>query len=131
MKPLTTEWVAKAEGDLATAGRELRARKNPNYDAACFHAQQCAEKYMKAALQESEVSFGKTHNLVALLELLVNVDPAWEMVRPHISALTGYAVHVRYPGESVDKPEAREAFKQAKYVRQFGRNRLGLPNDQA
>ena len=40
MKPLTCEWVVKAEGDLATASRELRARKAPNYDAACFHSQQ-------------------------------------------------------------------------------------------
>jgi hypothetical protein len=37
---IMTEWVAKAEGDYATAGRELRARRHPNYDAACFHAQQ-------------------------------------------------------------------------------------------
>jgi HEPN domain-containing protein len=40
--------VTKAEGDFLTAGRELRARKSPNYDAVCFHAQQCAEKYLKA-----------------------------------------------------------------------------------
>ena len=48
MKPLTREWVRKAEGDYATAAREMRARKSPNYDAACFHAQQCVEKYLKA-----------------------------------------------------------------------------------
>lgn len=47
MKPLTQEWFDKAEGDWVTAGRELRARKDPNYDAACFHAQQYAEKYLK------------------------------------------------------------------------------------
>jgi HEPN domain-containing protein len=50
MRPLTTEWIQKAEGDLATAHRELRARKAPNFDAACFHAQQSAEKYLKALL---------------------------------------------------------------------------------
>ena len=44
MKPLTREWVDKAEGDFVTVTREYRARKSPNYDAACFHAQQCAEK---------------------------------------------------------------------------------------
>lgn len=44
MQPLTAEWIQKAEGDLATARRELRARTSPNYDTACFHAQQCAEK---------------------------------------------------------------------------------------
>ena len=45
MNPLTLEWVEKAEGDWLTAQREYRARKAPNYDAACFHAQQVAEKY--------------------------------------------------------------------------------------
>lgn len=49
MKPLTQEWVNKAEADFSSAQRELRARKNPNYDAACFHAQQCVEKYIKAS----------------------------------------------------------------------------------
>jgi HEPN domain-containing protein len=50
MKPLTEEWIAKAEGDFTTAQRELRARKSPNFDAACFHTQQCIEKYLKAIL---------------------------------------------------------------------------------
>jgi HEPN domain-containing protein len=49
MNLLTQEWISKAEGDFASSGRELRARKDPNYDSACFHAQQCAEKYLKAA----------------------------------------------------------------------------------
>ena len=46
MQPATSEWIAKAEGDFTTALREHRARKSPNYDAACFHAQQCAEKHL-------------------------------------------------------------------------------------
>jgi len=28
MKPLTSEWVEKAEDDFATAGREIRVREN-------------------------------------------------------------------------------------------------------
>lgn len=48
MPSLSQEWIQKAEGDYATAIREYRARKLPNYDAACFHAQQCVEKYLKA-----------------------------------------------------------------------------------
>ncbi len=44
MKPITREWVDKAESDFNSASRELRVRKSPNYDDACFHAQQCAER---------------------------------------------------------------------------------------
>jgi hypothetical protein len=51
MNQLTIEWVDKAEGDFSTALREFRVRKSPNYDAVCFHAQQCVEKYLKARLQ--------------------------------------------------------------------------------
>ena len=36
MKQITQEWLDKGEGDFATALRELRARKSPNYDA-CFY----------------------------------------------------------------------------------------------
>ena len=98
MNPLTLEWIQKAEGDFATAGRELRARKNPNYDAACFHAQQCAEKYLKAILQELSVPFGKSHNLIGLLDLLLSQDSAWEDIRADLEVLSVYAVGVRYPG---------------------------------
>jgi HEPN domain-containing protein len=69
MTPLTQEWANKAEGDFATASRELRSRKSPNYDAVCFHAQQCLEKYLKARLQEAGIVFPKTHDLVASLGL--------------------------------------------------------------
>jgi hypothetical protein len=37
MKPLTREWVTKAEGDFAVMEREGRVRKNPAYDSQCFH----------------------------------------------------------------------------------------------
>jgi HEPN domain-containing protein len=52
MKSETAEWVEKAEGDFRTAARERNSDEYPNYDAACFHAQQCAEKYLKARLVE-------------------------------------------------------------------------------
>ena len=57
MKPITQEWVDKAEGDFATAQRESQAKKNLNYDAVCFHSQQCAEKYLKECLQEANIFF--------------------------------------------------------------------------
>lgn len=119
MQPLTTEWIQKAEGDLATALRELRARKAPNYHAACFHAQQCAEKYLKALLQEAETPFGKTHNLSLLLDLLKDRHPELELMRSTLAILNAYAVEYRYPGESADKEIARQALKLALEVKHF------------
>ena len=69
MPSISKEWILKAEGDFATAMREYRARKSPNYDAACFHAQQCIEKYMKASLIVDRTPFGKIHDLEVLLDM--------------------------------------------------------------
>lgn len=43
-KEILEEWVKKSEGDFNTATREIKVTENPNYDAVCAHAQQCAEK---------------------------------------------------------------------------------------
>src|SRR4051812_24543529 len=77
MKPLTREWIKKAEGDFKTAGRELRARKSPNFDSSCFHSQQCVEKCLKAVLHEAGISFPHTHDLVVLLNRTLSVQPLW------------------------------------------------------
>ena len=109
MKPLTAEWVAKAEGDFACVQREWRARKNPNWDALCFHAQQCIEKYLKACLQENAVLIEKTHNLNVLLELLLKKYPLMEEWRTPLLQLNAYAVAFRYPGESATRVNAAHA----------------------
>ncbi|MBD2485703.1 HEPN domain-containing protein [Planktothrix sp. FACHB-1365] len=126
MNPLTIEWVDKAEGDFTTALRELRARKSPNYDAACFHAQQCVEKYLKARLQEAGIIFTKTHNLTVLLDLLLPVEPGYDSFRLKLLALTLFAVAYRYPGASAGKDTAREALDFCKEIRQEVRLSLGL-----
>ncbi len=127
MKPSTQPWVDKAEGDFHTAQRELRARKYPHYDAVCFHAQQCAEKYLKARLVEAGISFPKTHDLNLLLNLVLPVEPLWESYRWSLNLLTDYAVSYRYPGEEADKELAREAFKLCRAFRKTARQHLGLP----
>jgi len=102
MKSLTEEWIAKAESDYASALREYRARKSPNYDLACFLAQQCAEKYLKGRLQEAGVNIEKTHNLVHLLDSCLSHEPFWESLRTSLAVLGNYAVAFRYPGERAD-----------------------------
>jgi HEPN domain-containing protein len=117
MNRVIAEWVEKAEGDHASALRELRARKNPNYDSACFHAQQCAEKYLKGLLQAWQLPFSKTHDLTKLLDLCLSRHPEWELFRDDFRLLTQYAVVFRYPGESATKEEARHAVRVATDLR--------------
>lgn len=109
MKPITREWVEKAEADFATARREARVRKHPNYDAVCFHCQQCVEKYLKACLQQNKIVFHKTHDLRALLELLLPTHQTWTVLKPDLLVLNNFAVAYRYPGESTDLPTAQDA----------------------
>lgn len=126
MKPATAEWISKAEGDLATVERECRARRNPNYDAACFHAQQCAEKYMKARMCEEGLSVPKVHNLVELLERTLKLEPIWDAYREDLALLSGYAVSHRYPGESASMERARDALRRCRRFREAARLSLGL-----
>ena len=60
MRALAAEWIRKAEADAGTARREAAVKENPNWDAVCFHAQQAVEKYIKALLQQSEITFTET-----------------------------------------------------------------------
>lgn len=126
MRPTTAEWVAKAEGDFLTAGRELRARKSPNYDAVCFHTQQCAEKYLKAVLQEDGRNIPKIHNLIELMILCEEIDSSFEMLRADLVTMERYSVRVRYPGTMAEKEDAQSAFAAAGTARKFIRQKLGL-----
>jgi len=127
MQPATAEWVAKAEGDFTTALREYRARKSPNYDAACFHAQQCAEKYIKALLQEDHIAFDKTHDLVKLLSLLPTMI-GLASLRGKLAMLSVAAVEYRYPGECAMRETAKESIATCKAVRNEARFKLGIPD---
>jgi len=126
MNPLTVEWVQKAEGDFIVAQKMLRARKSPVYDAVCFHAQQCAEKYLKGFLQENFRDIPKTHKLLDLLKLCKEVDTSLELLLPDLLEVERFSVNVRYPGVSTDKDEAQVAYRAAGAIRQSLRQKLGL-----
>lgn len=126
IQPPAAEWVEKAEGDYHAAGLLFRARKHPNYDASCFHAPQCAEKYMKAVLYNSDQPVERIHDLAALLDQLRAIEPAWEILRPAATLLSVYAVRFRYPGASADRAMAREASAACDCIRPPLRTHLGL-----
>jgi HEPN domain-containing protein len=126
MKPLTAEWAAKAEGDFAVMEHEFGVADNPNYDGICFHAQQCAEKYLKARLCEANMTFGKIHDLVDLLDQVLDVEPAWGDFREDFAYLSDVAVTYRYRGESADVESATDAERRCRRFRNVAREALGL-----
>lgn len=128
MNDLVKEWIAKSEADFITALREYRARKNPNYDAAGFHAQQCIEKYLKAVLQLHEIPFQKIHDLLALMELCSPVFSEITMYKKSLAYLNQFAVLFRYPGETADKGMAKKTIAMTSELRHKIRNYLKLDN---
>ena len=126
MKPLTAEWIQKAEDDFIVAQKMYRARKQPVYDAVCFHAQQCAEKYLKAFLQEHNRGIPKTHKLLDLLKLCKEIDASLEFLLPDLLEIERFSVNIRYPGISAEKDEAQIAFRAAQSVRKFVRQQLRI-----
>lgn len=128
VNPLTLEWVENAEEDYAVV-QQLQQGENPIYNAICFHAQQCVEKYLKAWLQEANIPFPRTHDLKELLELIVPSVPIWRVWEPDFSSLFKYAVATRYPGASATADNAEHAVHICDTVRQAVREQLKLPLD--
>jgi HEPN domain-containing protein len=126
MKPMTAEWITKAEDDFAIVEREIRVHDKPSYDGICFHSQQCAEKYLKARLCEADISFGKIHDLVALLDHILDIEPTWESFREDLAYLSDFAIAFRYPGESADAETAMDAHRRCSRFRDAARETLGF-----
>ncbi|MGI8424224.1 MAG: HEPN domain-containing protein [Chloroflexota bacterium] len=120
------EWVEKADVDYRSALALRRLRRSPVPEAVCFHAQQCAEKYLKALLLARALPSPRVHDLDVISLMLNENLPAVTKIATDCTLLTQYAVEVRYPGGSATTDEADEAVEAMRRVRQFARRALGL-----
>ncbi len=118
---VAAEWVAKAEEDLKTAAHLLKLGSSCPTATVCFHAQQCAEKYLKAYLVYRGTPFPKTHDIEDLVARLPsNAQPSLTVEEQAL--LTEYAVGPRYPGwRDVPLREARQAVALGRRVRKHVR----------
>ena len=101
-------WLSKAELDLRAAAHEISAPEEGLWGDVMFHAQQAAEKAMKAFLAWHDVPVRKTHNLEELGRQCVALDVTLGTFADQAAPLTEYAWRFRYPGES-DEPVREEA----------------------
>jgi|RifCSP13_3_1023840.scaffolds.fasta_scaffold71427_3 HEPN domain-containing protein len=118
-------WVDLAEEDYLTAQSALRRRK-PLVHSSCFHAQQCAEKYLKALLVSRGRTFPRVHDLLLLSTLSEQSGILLPIEASQLHTLTDFSVRVRYPGETPTVEDAREALSIAKSVRKHARSQLGI-----
>jgi HEPN domain-containing protein len=95
-----TQWLSKGTDDLSAA-ELLVEGVLATYWTVSFHAQQAAEKALKALLTRHQLEFTRTHNIGQLLRL---AEPAAPGISTRLDAardLTRHAVLDRYPGENV------------------------------
>jgi HEPN domain-containing protein len=125
---LVREWVRKAEDDRLACITLLKESCDLGAVAA-FHAQQMAEKYLKALLTWRQIEFPKTHSIAFLLTTLERSDPGILRRIGEARLLTRYAISARYPGDEdrVTEVEAGEALKVAEGVRALVLEVVGEP----
>jgi HEPN domain-containing protein len=121
----TRDWVRKAENDYRIARHLLESGADYAYGVT-FHAQQTAEKYLKAFLVWHQIEFKKTHDIAILLESTAEVAPEISKTLAEVTDLTPYGVEYRYPGDypDVSMADAEKSVQLAELVRTEIRNLL-------
>ena len=111
-------WLAKAEHDLLNIENNLQAPEIP-WDTICFHAQQAAEKFLKAFLVFHSQPPILTHDRVALLAACVLLNPQLATRQQDCQKLSYYAVAARYPSDLYEPTEtdARQMIEAAHRIR--------------
>jgi HEPN domain-containing protein len=95
---------------------------------AAYHAQQAAEKALKAFLAAHDEPFPLTHNLNLLLPLCEVLDASFGRFGTAASSLTPYATQFRYPGGPIEPAvaDAEQGLRDAAQLVEFVRRRLNL-----
>jgi len=102
------EWLNRALSDLLIAKSE---KEGIYLEDLCFHAQQAAEKAVKALLIKNNIGFPYVHDISQLLTLLENAGLKIPETIRQVETLTRFAVFTRYPG--IASPVIREEYEEA------------------
>lgn len=109
-----SDWLFFAESDLKST--KLLSSEGI-YNEACFHAQQTAEKCLKAILAGSGERIPKIHSLVALYEKTTQLAPNLSTLKDAFEFLEPFYMTTRYPdaspGSYAEKVPSAEETEQA------------------
>jgi len=111
------EWLSHAKSDLRLA-HLAAADELVRREQACFHAQQAAEKAIKAVLVSGGVEFPLVHDIEELLEIVNTSGTTPPKEVQEAGLLTPYAVEFRYPGSwiEISETDLQEALRTAEHV---------------
>ena len=107
-------WFRHTDSDLAVAES---AARDVLPEHKCFHAQQAAEKALKAVCVARGVVFPFTHDIYELIDLLRDSGADIPVSLEEADELSTYAVNVRYPGALSPKVSERDRKQAARLAR--------------
>jgi len=114
------QWFSIANSDYNIAEHIFNSMYPKPLEAVCFHCQQCAEKSLKGFLVFKETDFPKTHDLVKICNMCIELDKGFEKFLKMCQRLTLYATKLRYPDNmEVVEYDAKKALKDAKAIYDF------------
>ncbi|MBI5220382.1 MAG: HEPN domain-containing protein [Candidatus Liptonbacteria bacterium] len=114
---LAQKWLRQATQDNQACGLMLK-HKIPTA-IICFHAQQTAEKSLKAMIIFYAKKFEKIHDLWPIARTLVGVAPELKRLQAKLDNLSTYYIESRYPDDfqrNIPITEARAAYQVARAV---------------
>jgi HEPN domain-containing protein len=125
------EWLTHAESDLHLA-RLAKDHTEILPEQVCFHAQQAAEKALKAVLLHYKIEFPLIHDIEALLEIVRQGGVSLPSDVAEAGTLTPYAVEARYPGyeEDITPEQVEEAIGLAESVVTWART-ITTPHEES
>jgi HEPN domain-containing protein/predicted nucleotidyltransferase len=118
-------WFDEADMDREFA--EFAMQSEHRVRRACFHAQQCVEKDIKAFLTLVDIDALRTHELDTLVTQCAEADLAFLVWVERLGTLSDYAVETRYQGgPETTMAEAREAMTLVEQFRLFVQERVAV-----
>lgn len=121
----TRKWIAKGNKDLGTAGFALNSVDGPLPVTTALHCQKAAENYLKAYLQEYNISTASQHGLITLFENCLSIDQSFDALKQEIDQLERYSVAARYPRAEDSLEFRKEAVAVVQRVKEFVLTKLG------
>jgi len=124
-KARAKDFIELAEFDLETIKR-ITSFHPPLVEVVCFHAQQAAEKYLKALLLLTDGKLEKTHDLKLLCEFCEDNGIKTEGILKACIRLTDHAIKNRYEkGIGLVEDDMNLAIKDCENVKEFVLSRIG------
>lgn len=125
-QPYVEQWLEKAQEDELTC-RSLITHRDAAPGPACFHAQQMAEKCLKALLITHGQDIPKVHDLKRIATLLERFEPTIFQLDDEFSILNKYYPATRYPGdfpEGFSWEDAKAALAAAIRIKEFALGKM-------